>query len=243
MIHRTSGLPTTRLTSVTLEPQWPVLSAEVLAFLELEQDEHYSRLSPVNVHTYVQGAMEWGERAAKKYPYDGRLIHLLNRLIASGIRVRFLDQSSPHHNTRAQYRYKPPTIDVYRPSITQLERFFERSGYRVSPDDLIVLHLMHEWFHHLEVHTIGRTDRVLPKITTKRWGPLAWKEGIGKTREIAAHSFVQHALGLPWYPTLVDHLLLHIEKGWSKTQIREHFQYVKQRYQKMMQSDQGSGGG
>ncbi|MDN4592642.1 hypothetical protein [Polycladomyces subterraneus] len=237
MIRQSPGVSTTSLASVPMEQHWPVLPAPVLAFLELEQDVYFSHLSPADVRMYIRSAMEWGEQAAQKHLYDGRLTHLINRMIASGIRVRFLDHASPHIATRAQYRGKPPTIDIYRPSLKQLAHFFERSGYRVSSDDLVALHLTHEWFHHLEIHTIGRTDRILPKVPIKRWGPFTWREYVGKTREIAAHAFTQRSLGLSWFPTLVDHLLLYMEKGWSKTQIREHFQHVKQRYHKLIQSD------
>jgi len=240
MIRQTPGLSTISLASVPLEQHWPVPPAPVLAFMELEQDAYFSQLSPADVRMYIRSSMEWGEQAAQKHPYDGQLINLINRLIASGIRVRFLDHASPRIETRAQYRGKPPTIDIYRPSIKQLAHFFERFGYRVSSDDLVALHLTHEWFHHLEIHTIGRTDRTLPKVPVKRWGPFTWRDYVGKTREIAAHAFAQRSLGLSWYPTLLDHLLLYMEKGWSKTQIREHFQHVKQRYHKLIQSEQGS---
>jgi hypothetical protein len=237
MIRQTPGLSTISLASVPMEQHWPVLPEPVLAFLELEQDAYFSLLSPADVRMYIRSAMEWGEQAAQKHRYNGRLSDLLNRLIASGIRVRFLDHASPRIETRAQYRGKPPTIEVYRPSITQLAHFFERSGYRVSSEDLVALHLTHEWFHHLEIHAIGRTDRLLPKVLVKRWGPFTRRDYVGKTREIAAHAFTKRSLGLSWFPTLVDHLLLYMDKGWSKTQIREHFQRVKQRYHKWVPND------
>ena len=76
-------------------------------------------------------------------------------------------------------------------------------------EDLIALHLIHEWFHHLEVSRIGRTDLRLPQVVTTRLGPFPVRRPLKKTREIAAHAFVQEMMGLSFYPLLLDHLLLH----------------------------------
>lgn len=97
--------------------------------------------------------------------YEGDLAPLINRVIQSGVRIRFVEQEG-HDSSgwiRAQYRRKPPTIEIYKPSLKQLGQFFRQSGYRIHPDDLIALHLYHEWFHHWNPPASAGRITVCPK--------------------------------------------------------------------------------
>ncbi len=224
-----------RLHQIPLEKNWPTLSPVVLALIELEQDEMYPLIPEQMISNYLEEAISFGENAARGELYEGDLARLINRVIQSGVKIRFVEREG-HDSTgwiRAQYRRKPPTIEIYKPSLKQLGRFFRRSGYHVNPDDLIALHLYHEWFHHLESSSLGRTDHRLPKAEKKRWGPFVLRRRIHRLREVAAHSFTQSALGLSWSPLWLDHLLLHSDQGWSKSQIRDHFQRLQEKYRSL----------
>jgi hypothetical protein len=98
------------------------------------------------------------------------------------------------------------------------------------------MHLYHEWFHYLEEKKFGRTDFLLPKVTIKQWGPFTFKKPLYRTREIAAHTFTQKMLQLPWSPLLLDQLLLLRHEGWNRGQIREHFKQIRQRFDKIRQA-------
>lgn len=192
----------------------------------------YPLLPPPMIPHYLEETISFGKSAARGENYSGDLSRLINRVIQSGVRVCFADRDgrdSPDW-IRAQYRRKPPTIEIYRPSLNQLKKFFGQSGFKVSEDDLIALHLYHEWFHHLESTRLGRADHRLPKVQKKRWGPFILRQRVYRLREIAAHSFTQAALGLSWSPLWLDHLLLHTEKGWSKSRIREHFKQLEEKH-------------
>ncbi|GGE18132.1 hypothetical protein GCM10011571_19940 [Marinithermofilum abyssi] len=163
----------------------------------------------------------------------------MNRMIQSGVRVRFIDNpNGQDHWVRAQYLAKLKIIEINRASLDQLRRFFERSGDSVREDDIIALHLYHEWFHHLETTRLGRVDLRLPRAVKKRWGPITFRQPIRRTREIAAHAFTQKAMNLNWSPLLLDYLLLLTEKGWSVSEIRDHFAEMNDRYKALMQSSQ-----
>lgn len=235
--HHPSGV---KLSSIALETAWPVLPAPVLALSELEQDEVYPHLDKREIGTYLNQSLSIGREAATDFNYSGDLKTLLNHMLRSGVRIGFQEGNAPREIgwVRAQYRTHPPTITVYRSSIEQLSRFFRTSGQPVRMEDLIALHLIHEWFHHLEVSRYGRTDLRLPKVTTTRLGPFSLKQPLKKTREIAAHAFTQEMMGLSFYPLLLDHLLLHLDQGWSKHRIREHFERMKACYRRQF-PDQG----
>ncbi|OYD08315.1 hypothetical protein CHM34_05560 [Paludifilum halophilum] len=216
------------------------MSALPLALTELEQDEVFPSLSANQISSYLDESIRFGRESAEGYAYDGNLTRWMDRMIHAGVRIRFADRKNGNHTewVRAQYRRKPPSIYIYRFSLEQLKQFFHRSGYRVSENDLIALHLFHEWFHHLEYSRLGRTDLQLPKAVKKRWGPLTLKQPLPRLREIAAHAFTQKAMDLPWFPLWLDHLLLLSEQGWSKTRIREHFHQIKNRYRQIMEPEE-----
>src|SRR5690606_19348252 len=67
-----------KLSSVSLEPAWPVLPAPVLALSELEQDEVFPFLDKDQITTYLHRALSIGRQAAREFQYDGRLKTLLN---------------------------------------------------------------------------------------------------------------------------------------------------------------------
>jgi hypothetical protein len=234
--HQTSA---SKLSSISLKTAWPVLPAPVLALSELEQDEVFPFLDKKKIGTYLHQALSIGREAARDFRYDGDLKTLLNHMIEGGVRIRFQEGIAPRETSwvRAQYSAHPPTITVYRSSIDQLSRFFHTSGRPVRMDDLVALHLIHEWFHHLEVNSIGRTDLRLPKVSTTRIGPVSLKQSLKKTREIAAHAFTQETMGLSFYPLLLDRLLLYFNQGWNKQQIRTHFEKVKARYREQIDYD------
>ncbi|SFF88345.1 hypothetical protein SAMN04488025_107105 [Planifilum fulgidum] len=225
-----------KLSSIVLERAWPVLPAPVLALSELEQDEVYPLLDKRKIGTYLNRSLSIGREAARDMKFDGDLKTLLNRMLRSGVRIRFREGSGPGGTgwVRAQYRIRPPTITVFRSSVEQLNRFFRMTGNPVRREDLIALHLIHEWFHHLEVSHIGRTDLRLPQVVTTRLGPFPVRRPLKKTREIAAHAFVQEMMGLSFYPLLLDRLLLHLDRGLSKEQIREQFEKLRTRYRSQL---------
>ncbi|SFS98555.1 hypothetical protein [Marininema halotolerans] len=218
------------LCNIQLAQKWPTLSPFELAYTELEQDEMFSYLAPQKIPECINGALSFGKLAATSYQYDGNLGYWMDRVIHTGVRVSFLRRQKDHDGwVRAQYRTKPAVIEIYRASLEQLETFFKQEGFTVKEEDLIALHLFHEWFHHLESTRLGRTDGRLPRVVKKKWGPIEIRERLTRLREIAAHAFTQEVMRLSWYPLWLDHLLLYTDKGWSKEQIRDHFQQVSRR--------------
>ncbi|SFI79320.1 hypothetical protein [Thermoflavimicrobium dichotomicum] len=221
-----------KLNSLTFWKIWPYLSPETLAFLELEQDEFYSFIPPEQIFKFIQEAIEYGKEVASKYPPYHELKELCNLLLQEGVRVRFLDKHPSSEWIRAQYHQQSSTIEVYRSSINQLQQFFhQRCKESIGVEELIALHLYHEWFHYLEEKKYGRTDLHLPKIKIKQWGPISLKRSIYRTREIAAHTFTQVSMELPWSPLLLDHLLLSLHQGLGRGQIRENFQRIRKRFE------------
>ena len=219
-------------TFVSLEERCPSLPPKYLFVLEIEQDEYFPHLSQSEVPLLIDQAIQKGLLASRKWAGKKlSLKEMINLLLRQGITMRFKDQHPESPVIRAEYDKKHKTICIYRKSMHQIQRFFEELNIQVPKEELFLLHIYHEWFHHLEETKIGRTDDELPRVTIKQKGPFAIRKRLSRLREIAAHTFVQHAFGLTWSPLLLDYLLFFKEKGWSFGQIRESFKIEKERIQ------------
>ncbi|MBS7529383.1 hypothetical protein IC619_002585 [Hazenella sp. IB182353] len=219
---------TQTFSQIKIEQFWPILDRETLAWIEIKQDPHYALLSHAQIKRYVLESIQYGEAIAKQHTSKTQLKTLLNLLLQQGVQIKFIDLTHEKNEVRARYIRKPATIEIFRSSLIQIEQFFNKMGYHLSIEDLILLHVYHEWFHHLEETVIERTDETLPRILVKQTGPFKRYQTIAKTREIAAHTFTQHLLPISWSPLLIDQLLLLSEKNVTKPQIREKFQELKQ---------------
>ncbi|KPC77908.1 hypothetical protein ADL26_01545 [Thermoactinomyces vulgaris] len=216
------------LAEIHLDRHWPSVDPQTLFQLELKQDEYYEHIPPDALPYYVEQAMKKGQTVASLHGRPLSLRTLLNQLLKEGVCIRFQDAHPHDPFIRAQYRKKPKTIEIYRRSLQQIDQFFDAMGESVAEEEIMLLHLYHEWFHHLEETRCGRTDADLAKVVVKRMGPFKQRKGILRTREIAAHTFTQAVMKLPWSPLLLDYLLDFQQRGWSKSEIREHFQRLKQ---------------
>jgi hypothetical protein len=223
----------TDLCSIDWDRYWSILSPLHLAYLELERDQYFPHLSSTQIGDYLTNAINIGIKAAQPY-IQKDFISFINEILKSGLRIQFVDQHPTNLFIRAQYYNKKQTITIYKNSIAQLNKFFTPTVGKINTIDLIQLHLYHEWFHHLEETTLGRTELQLPKVIIKKRGPFLVKRSLYRLREIAAHSFTQTAMGLTWSPLLLDQYRLHLEQGHSRAQIRESFQTTKNTFYVIM---------
>lgn len=226
--------PFYHLSAVKLDNMYPLLTDEVIAWLDLMQDPHYSYISSAQVRTYIETSIICGRNAAQPYLAYKSYMDWINLLLKQKIKVRFLAEPIQDRWVRAQYLHKTKTIEIYRSSMEQLRSFFLAMDYRIYEEDLILLHLAHEFYHHLEEHHKKRTDLQVAKVIVKRIGPFIWKESIQRTREIAAHTFTQTILGLSWSPLHLDIFLQEQQKGTSKPELRLLFQKWKQDYDQQL---------
>lgn len=224
MINR-NGKP---LRSLHFDRIWPTLSPEHLSYLELKQDPYFSYIPKKEILPCLHASIAGGQKMAKHQAEHTNYKDLLNRLLEQGLRIRFRQQHHTHPQVRAQYTHPPHTIEVYRNSIQQIQSFFQQSITAVDEEDLICLHLYHEFFHYLE----KKDKRLkLAKCTIKQWGPFAIKRRLQSFREISAHAFTQSMMKLDWSPLLLDRLIYYTQQGWTHAQIREQFAKVKEEIQ------------
>jgi hypothetical protein len=215
--------------SIDWEKYWPNLSPIYLSYLELKRDPFYSYLPTEELEEYLKKAIEIGVQTARPYIQMDHLA-FFNHVIKNDIRIRLVDRHPEQSTIRAQYHKKKQTIFIYKDSMKEINQFIAKKIGTISWNELIALHAYHEWFHHLEETSIGRTDQKFRPVVIKKRGPFLVKRSLLRLREIAAHSFTQTALGLNWSPLILDQFRYLLTKGYSNAQIRKCFQDTKSTY-------------
>lgn len=194
------------------------LDDDILALAELERDPVFHKLDSGRYGYYLEQSLGAGRRAAR--PLQGQDIRVL--LEEAGIEFRLAESAGTGTMKvalRAQLDWsgKVPHITVYRESLRQLQIAAETRGALgpVTFDRIVDIHLAHEYYHWLEYRSGQFTNELLEPIECFRIGPFRRKATVLQTSEIAAHAFCKEMLGLPYLPSLLDHMYL-IQTGETK---------------------------
>lgn len=218
----------------------PYLDPKILAYEELKQDAHFSYLPHDAIPKLIDSILKTGRQVAQQQPNFSELKQLVNHLLKQGVRIHFAPVHPLDASVRAQYQHRHPRqITIYQRSLTEMQQFFQALIGIVPVEELIRLHLYHEWFHHLEESQVGRIDQRYAHLSCKRWGPKQWftqKKPLLAAREIAAHAFTQEMMNLSWSPLLLDQWIAHFKQGDSTAKMREQFWERKKEYQTLLAS-------
>ena len=187
-----------------LSVEKPFTLAE-LAQAELNRDRFSGDMTPEQRDFYLQAAIEIGALEAARYPeqdvnalamqlgagiQDGRISY------GSGVYAEY--DAATHRITVHAQGVREVAADLYRmaksvPEYATLKDAAHDALFRIARELLIA----HELFHHLEATRLGPIHRTLPPVSVPVLGNF-WKvkRHVRRTREIAAHSFAHHLLGL-----------------------------------------------
>lgn len=187
------------------------LDDEILALAELERDPVFRKLDASRYSYYLGHSLTAGRQAAQ--PLQGQDIRML--LKEAGIEFRVADAAGAGPMKvalRAQLDWsrKVPHITVYRESLRQLQDAAKTNG-ALGPVDferIVDIHLAHEYYHWLEYRSGQFTNELLEPVECFKIGPFRRKATVLQTSEIAAHTFCKELLGLPYLPSLLDHMYL-----------------------------------
>ncbi|WP_044640779.1 hypothetical protein [Risungbinella massiliensis] len=230
-----------RLSRIQIQQELGDLQPEEWAFHLLQQDPYAPFLSPSRTIFLIRKAFEIGEKWAKPFQNQITLTSIANHLVKDGVQILLVDQHPENLEVRAEYDRKQKRITIYRHSFAQLHRFFHQLGYEIPEEEWILLHLTHELFHHLETKLPNRREFPTPSVTFRKVGPLRFRRRIWSVREIAAHTFAQKTLHLPWSPYLLDLWFLSGDKDHTVNFDERVLQPLRMSYQQFLtQLDSGT---
>lgn len=173
----------------------------------LSRDLLFHKILPEKVPYYVQSALDIGKQRAKEFMGQ----NILNLCAQNGIEIIFTKLSGKYFGTRIRaeiiFSKKENQIVIYKNSIEEIKNVlieFFPDDKHFLPQIVFQMHIAHEFFHFLEWRDNCFVNEQLPKITNFKFLGVERKASILTLSEVAAHSFCQELLGLPYFPYLYD---------------------------------------
>ncbi len=193
----------------------PHAQPERLGYLILKFDPQFHRLSSEEAREVVQMALDLGAQQAEELAAEHGTrdpFILCERL---GIRVETTDDACRYGNVLqyAEYRSRPPQVRLYRKAMEGPSQLLgdPRVGEILDVSDVSQPFLAHELFHHLDNLPHHLPAKHLRRVTTMKLGPWALRSGFVSAPEVAAGSFAQMLLRLPFHLKLLDLLAIYAE--------------------------------
>lgn len=191
------------------------LNDEVLAYAELKNDLVFHKIPKDKVNYYINQSLLLGEEKAKKY----KALDLTKMCNDNGVKVEIVKESGKFYSVqfRAEISFskKENVIKIYESSLVDLMNSCNKIAStedKLSYQDVINIHLAHEFYHFLEYKEKQYTNEVLEPISTFELLNFKKKSSVLKCSEIAAHKFCKDVLGLRYLPNIYDYLYL-VEVG------------------------------
>lgn len=188
---------------------------ERLGHMVLKFDPLFHRLSPAEAQESVVAALELGTRLAEELVAEHEVrdpFALCERL---GIQVEHSDDDCRYGNVLqyAEYHSRPPRVRLYRKAMEGPNRLLGDSDVReiLCLTEVSAPFLAHELFHHLDNLPHRTPAKHVRRVTTLKLGPWSLQSGLVTLPEIAAGSFAQTLLRLPFHLKLLDLLAIYAE--------------------------------
>ncbi|MDA8218708.1 MAG: hypothetical protein M0Z94_13945 [Dehalococcoidales bacterium] len=193
----------------------PHARPEQLGHLILRFDPQFHRLSAEETRDVVQMALELGAEQAETVAAEQGTRDPFTVCEQLGVRVETSEESSRYGSILqyAEYRSRPPQVRLYRKAMEGANRLLTEPGVTevMGMSDVSQAFLAHELFHHLDNLPEHLPAKQVHRVTTIKIGPWVLRSGLVTAPEVAAGSFAQTLLRLPFHPKLVDLLAIYAE--------------------------------
>lgn len=186
-----------------------MIDDRVLALMEISNDLLYGKIPREKLPYYVDESLAAGKMAASEY--EGNDILELYR--ENGIAIHYCEKAAGLYGVvlrgQAVMGKDECRVELYRDSIRELAG--HSGGGESAPltaEDAEKIHLAHEFYHFLE-YKRGRTiSEQLDRVVLMKAFRLKRTAAINRCSEVAAHSFAENLLNLPFLPNLYDYYYL-----------------------------------
>lgn len=191
------------------------LSDKVLAYAELKNDLLFNKIPKDKICYYINQSLWMGKDKAIQYKH----MNLQQMCHDKGLKIEVVAKSGKFYGVRFRaeinFSKRENVIKIYKDSLEELMDSCNRLNFsedKLTYEDILNIHLAHEFYHYLEYAQGKYTNEMLDKVDTIDLGFYKKKATILKCSEIAAHMFCKELLGLKYLPNFYDYLYL-IDSG------------------------------
>jgi len=174
-----------------------------LAYMELTRDVVFHKIPKEQYFHLINSALNIGREMANRIAEEFCSRNPVSIAQKMMVKIEYVPRIELIGSkiVYSEYVPKPPTIILYKGSISLKNKFIEVNELRqmFPQKDIILSHIAHELFHHIEETRIGRISEKFT-ITTLNMGFIKVKSGINALREISAHAFANSLLNIKGPP-------------------------------------------
>lgn len=202
----------------------PYATDETLSVLELLNDRSTTSAEPSDIATVARAASSLGRNEAMRW----RGFNLTVELQRAGMEVRHVKSSpsgggSPVRLAALTVFGKSPGkeryVDLFLDEIARKQEALATCGIEMSLDELVEIHLAHEFYHFVEFSHNRRTEEMVPEVRMRgRWA--ARHHRLKHAGEVGAHAFAKEWTGSALHPILLDVI---VQMTWSRP-MRDDFE-------------------
>lgn len=186
--------------------KWEQISDEIMAYCDLKEDPMFSNIK--SAMAYIKGSFDIAEKVAMQY----KEADLLGILRQHNVQIVYHEDKKQNEMLFSQvqsqiyYDKDCKTIELFLPSIREKRDALIWYGYEIAFEDLLFLHIAHEFYHFYEYEYDRRTYELLPKVDCKMMHVIPRKCAVNRCSEIAAHRFAQKITKVQMHPKIMDYM-------------------------------------
>lgn len=187
------------------------LNDEALAYAELKNDLLFHKIPKDKINYYINESLNLGRNKAKEYKNS----NIMEICKANGLKIDIVKESGKFYSVRFRaeisFSKKENIIKIYESSLIDLMNSCNKTTFledKLTYEDVINIHLAHEFYHFIEYKEKQYTNELLDPINILEIWKLRKKSSVLKCSEIAAHKFCKDLLGLKYMPNIYDYLYL-----------------------------------
>lgn len=201
--------------------RWGQISDEIMAYCDLKEDPMFSKIA--NKDIYIRGSVAIANKVASLYE-NKDLVGILRQ---HHVQINYHEDSKANDMLFSQiqsqiyYEKNRKIIDIFLPCIIEKIDALQAYGYEISLEELLKLHIAHEFYHFYEYEYNSRTYELLPKVDYRMLHVIHRKASVHRSSEIAAHRFAQVITKAQLHPKLMDYLYLIKKETYQENEVCE----------------------
>lgn len=200
------------------------ISDEVISYCELKEDIVFKYIPVAERKSYIEKSIEIAMSALRTY--QGKPLRQI--LEDNGVAVIMHDDcESDFIHSQIYYDDKVKKIDIYLKSLEKMQEAMKWIQYDISMEELVNIHLAHEFYHFHEFFSESRTDEKVKPVRYRILGIINRTSNVHRTCEIAAHIFAKFYCGLQIHPKIMDYVLMEYQSGGCKENIVRNMELME----------------
>ncbi len=195
----------------------PYATDDALSVLELLNDRSAASAEPSGLVRVVHAASSLGRREAIRWKGS----NLTDELQRAGVEVRCMKSSpngkgSPVRLAALMVFDRNPGkerhVDLFLDEIARKQKALAICGIEMSLEELVEMHLAHEFYHFVEFFQDRRTVELMPEVRMRgRW--IGRHRRLERAGEVGAHAFAKEWTGAVLHPILLDAIVQMVLSG------------------------------